>query len=168
MTDADSLLVFNTGFTVDLDGPGQRLVIYLKGCNMRCLWCAAPESVSPHPDVLFFPHRLDDPTRAVAACSQGAIAVRDGDVSRDLSVCYRCEELACLRGGLRAFERMGERIPISDLVEKARRYRMFYGPTGGATPGTTGSGTTRRPTPASSASARTRRPCPSRRSRPTS
>ncbi|MCX7045920.1 MAG: glycyl-radical enzyme activating protein [Candidatus Sumerlaeota bacterium] len=132
---ADSLLVFNTGFTVDLDGPGQRLVFYLKGCNMRCPWCAAPESVSPHSDVLFFPHRLDDPTRAVVACPQDAIAIRDGNISRDVSLCYRCEEYACLRGGLRAFEWMGERVPISDLVGKARRYRMFYGPTGGVTLG---------------------------------
>ncbi len=38
--------VFNKGFNFNQDGPGNRLVYHLSGCNMRCLWCANPEGFS--------------------------------------------------------------------------------------------------------------------------
>lgn len=35
--------IFNKGFNFNQDGPGNRLVYHLSGCNMRCWWCANPE-----------------------------------------------------------------------------------------------------------------------------
>ncbi len=49
--------VFNVGYSNDFDGPGTRLVFYLKGCNFRCDWCGAPESLSPEVQTLYYPER---------------------------------------------------------------------------------------------------------------
>lgn len=38
--------IFNKGFNFKQDGPGNRLVYHLSGCNMRCAWCANPEGFS--------------------------------------------------------------------------------------------------------------------------
>lgn len=38
--------VFGKGFNYSQDGPGNRLVYHLSGCNMRCIWCSNPEGLS--------------------------------------------------------------------------------------------------------------------------
>jgi len=41
------LRVIQKGFNYSQDGPGNRLVYHLQGCNMHCPWCANPESTAP-------------------------------------------------------------------------------------------------------------------------
>lgn len=39
--------IFQKGFNYSQDGPGNRLVYHLQGCNLYCPWCANPESINP-------------------------------------------------------------------------------------------------------------------------
>jgi len=39
--------IFQKGFNYSQDGPGNRLVYHLKGCNLRCPWCSNPEGMDP-------------------------------------------------------------------------------------------------------------------------
>lgn len=48
------LSLLQKGFNYSQDGPGNRLVIHLRGCNLHCPWCSNPESmefVCPDTDV---------------------------------------------------------------------------------------------------------------------
>ena len=38
--------IFQKGFNFSQDGPGNRLVYHIAGCNMHCLWCANPEGMN--------------------------------------------------------------------------------------------------------------------------
>lgn len=39
------LHIFQKGFNYSQDGPGNRLVYHLKGCNLKCPWCSNPEGL---------------------------------------------------------------------------------------------------------------------------
>lgn len=41
----DTIFIFQKGFNYSQDGPGNRLVYHLGGCNLKCPWCSNPEGL---------------------------------------------------------------------------------------------------------------------------
>lgn len=42
----DYIYIFQKGFNFSQDGPGNRLVYHLSGCNLKCPWCSNPEGLT--------------------------------------------------------------------------------------------------------------------------
>jgi pyruvate formate lyase activating enzyme len=119
--------VFAKGWSNGFDGPGRRLVFYLKGCNFRCLWCASPESISPEPEMLFYPERSQS---AAACCDKGA--VEGTQLNREL--CRGCETRGCIEVWRnRAFERVGIDMSQSEMLQEVTQRLDMLGPDGGVT-----------------------------------
>ena len=115
------MLIFNSGLSRNFDGPGERLIFYLKGCNFRCDWCASPESISPHPQLLYHAGRNNDangeqcPARAYSATAP-----------LDRSKCGACSAFACVKVWKNpAFELAGEEITPENVLSRVREMRDF-------------------------------------------
>jgi pyruvate formate lyase activating enzyme len=113
--------IFARGWSDGFDGPGRRLVYYLKGCNLRCTWCGNPESIAAVPEMLFYPEKS---AFAAESCPHGA--VRDGLLDR--RVCAHCEDHACTdRWRDPAFERVGEEVTLAELLAQVEERRPLFG-----------------------------------------
>ena len=50
MDNENFLHIFQKGFNYSQDGPGNRLIYHLAGCNMFCPWCSNPEGLKRNED----------------------------------------------------------------------------------------------------------------------
>lgn len=117
--------VFQKGFNFAQDGPGNRLVYHLQGCNMRCSWCANPEGMAPRGSLMVKRELLVD-----TLCPHGAI--RGGQLDRDR--CAACATRECLQAQRNQAIRLscGE-YQVEALVEEAQRSSPMFFSGGGVT-----------------------------------
>lgn len=52
LSQGEFIYVFQKGFNFSQDGPGNRLVYHLSGCNLSCPWCSNPEGMKVSPNAL--------------------------------------------------------------------------------------------------------------------
>ena len=109
------------------DGPGLRTNVFLKGCPLRCAWCANPESQNLQPELMLAAHNCMTCGQFEAPCP--VCWDRAGSVN------IRIEELGerafvCPTG---AIHWMGEQRTAGAVMEEVRRDAPFYDRSGGLT-----------------------------------
>ena len=123
-------IVFNIQkFSVN-DGPGIRTTVFLKGCPLRCTWCANPESQLPQPQVLWDAKKCQGCLRCVRlaqngeiAFEGGRIAVNDGTSAAAVEAAHACPA--------HALTVEGERKTVAEVMEVIEQDRPFYEESGG-------------------------------------
>lgn len=126
--------VFNVQTYSIHDGPGIRVTVFEKGCPLRCLWCANPESNLSKPQLMTYANKCTGCGRCVKVCKNGAITVKEVKGSfiavTDRTICTECGECvdACLS---EAREIAGEMMTVKEVLDKVQRDRRFIDATGG-------------------------------------
>ena len=117
--------VFRKGFNYSQDGPGNRLVYHLQGCNMRCAWCSNPEGMARKGTLL-----VDADGLRKSACPHGAIAGKVIDRER----CALCTTRECLTINRNQSIRWSSSpCDVEALVSEAKRSVPLYFDGGGVT-----------------------------------
>lgn len=135
MSDATGLLFDLQGFSFH-DGPGSRTVVFLKGCPLRCRWCANPEGQAPHREVMYHQEECENDYSCVPACTDRALEL-PGDgmpviIRRER--CSWCDGFECVNAcNSRALQVTGFFITVKDLMKKIQRDRQYWGSRGGVT-----------------------------------
>ena len=127
-------IIFDTGFNTGQDGPGLRSIIYLKGCNFRCLWCANPESWHPDRELLLYPEKEQYIERILKSCPLKAIRKDKDKTATDRNLCRNCDNFICTNECFDNSRVLCGRIISSDeIIEYAKRYKKFWSSGGGVT-----------------------------------
>jgi len=124
--------VFNIQHFCLHDGPGIRTGVFLKGCPLRCLWCANPESQSPKTQILWDSGRCTLCGHCVSVCPVKAIRMEADRVITDHGLCTGCGVCAksCPQ---KTREVCGRTMTAEEVVQEALEDRIFYGNEGGIT-----------------------------------
>lgn len=129
--DLHTASVFNIERFATEDGPGIRTVVFLKGCSLRCKWCANPESQSIHPEILFSERLCANCGKCIQNCPQKAIELREGfgyiSSMDKCTLCMKCID-NCYAD---ARSIMGVEYTIDKLVDEVLKDRQYYQMSGG-------------------------------------
>jgi len=112
------------------DGPGIRTLVFMKGCPLRCLWCANPESQKRLPEVGFAEKNCIKCGRCLELCPVGAITEsRKGrEINREVCTsCGKCAEV-CPTGALILW---GREMTVKEVMEEVQKDIPFYLTSGG-------------------------------------
>src|SRR5665647_2040797 len=126
MEDAVRGLVFDIQRFSIHDGPGIRTTVFLKGCPLQCRWCCNPESINPHPELLFNPELCIGCGKCIEVCPTG-VASKTGT---DRSLCKSCGKCAetCYA---EARYIKGQYMTPQDVIDTAVKDVTFYNRTNG-------------------------------------
>lgn len=107
------------------DGPGLRTTIFLKGCNLQCVWCHNPESMSRGNDLFYYAEKCGNCGKCVSVCPSDAHKISENGHSFDRSKCTLCGacEASCYFG---AMKNVGQDIASEDLMNLIRLDKEYF------------------------------------------
>nr|WP_263450201.1 choline TMA-lyase-activating enzyme [Klebsiella grimontii] len=127
--------IFNIQKYSIYDGDGIRTLVFFKGCNIRCPWCANPEGLTSQFQVMFSQDKCINCGDCVNVCPAGIHyrAEENGEMkhfvnrNKDCIGCRKCEEI-CTQNAL---DIMGKDVTVSELMEIIMQDYDFYISSGG-------------------------------------
>ncbi|MEG2411784.1 MAG: YjjW family glycine radical enzyme activase [Clostridium sp.] len=97
----------------NVDGEGNRMAIFLQGCNYNCLYCHNPETIN----------RCINCGECIPVCEVGALQMIDGIVEYDIDKCVNCD--CCVAECKKNSSPKITKITASELIKKIEKVKFF-------------------------------------------
>lgn len=107
------------------DGNGIRIMVFMKGCNLRCLWCSNPESQRYNPQLAFNKNKCVNCGRCLTQCPQQAIYIDGREVCMDYSLCRNCGRCvnACYSDARILY---GKEMSVDEVMAEILKERNYF------------------------------------------
>lgn len=112
------------------DGPGIRTTVFFKGCNLRCRWCANPESQRLKPQLTLDRGKCMLCLRCSDACARKARKAVERGVYVDTDKCTLCGTCALICPA-QAIGMEGSCMRMEDVLSELLKDKPFYDHSGG-------------------------------------
>ncbi|MCK5677876.1 MAG: glycyl-radical enzyme activating protein [Flavobacteriaceae bacterium] len=126
----------STGLIFDIkkfainDGPGIRLTVFFKGCNLSCEWCHNPESISPKIQKMYTVSKCIGAVKCIENCPNDALKMTSDGIVTDYDICNLCGICAEVCP-TKAFEMLGKSQPFDVLLNTIDNEAAFFDHSGG-------------------------------------
>jgi pyruvate formate lyase activating enzyme len=107
------------------DGPGLRVVVFFKGCPIRCKWCQNPINLAPFAEIEHQAALCLDCLRCLEICRTPGAITNDKQHRIDRKKCIRCMECISVCP-VKALSIVGESTSVEKLTERIARYKPFF------------------------------------------
>ena len=106
------------------DGPGIRTTVFFKGCNLRCKWCANPESQSRDVQITWDSRKCTGCGKCAESCPQGTGKPKADDRCITCGACVS----VCPNG---AIGTEGRTVTAEEVLTEVMKDKAFYDHSGG-------------------------------------
>jgi pyruvate formate lyase activating enzyme len=118
-------LIFDVKRYAINDGPGIRITIFLKGCNLSCAWCHNPESMSREVQKMYSSSKCIGCRECVIACPQEACTLTPDGIVTNADLCDLCGVCAEVCP-TRATEMSGQLVTVESIMEMIEKETIFF------------------------------------------
>ncbi len=125
--------VFNIQTYSIHDGPGIRVTVFVKGCPLRCIWCANPESNEAKSQLMTYATKCTGCGRCIPVCPKNAISISMEDKPHavtDRNLCVNCGECIDICPA-EAREISGKETTVEEVIKKVLKDKIFMDASGG-------------------------------------
>ena len=111
------------------DGPGIRTLVFLKGCPLKCRWCANPESQNVRAQIMLSPAKCIGCRTCIGVCENKALSWKER-VILDREKCKLCGKCAGICNS-EAIEIAGKAMTPEEVLAEVDKDARYYKSSGG-------------------------------------